>query len=192
MKYKLKYISPRNYSDNYFRHIFVPILKDGIANFFYRLHNDLKFSDEHITVFPETGKTEKQKYFQLDDINISLLGRADLRIHSASNIPHIFDYKTGSMNSGKIKRYNEQLQFYEAISYLIESPEIEQKIQSHLFFVEQKIMKDLKKRIDLKEAIKVALKSIIDKGFALASKKDTYEDIEITRRDLKVKTEAKV
>ncbi|MEA2095938.1 MAG: PD-(D/E)XK nuclease family protein [Candidatus Cloacimonadota bacterium] len=189
IKYKMKYISPHNYSENYFRNIFIPILKDGIANFFYRLHNDLKFTDEHITVFPETGKTEQKKFFKLDDIEISLRGRADLRIHSAKDIPHIFDYKTGSMNAGKIKRYNEQLQFYEFISYLIDSPEIEQKIQSHLFFVEQKIMTELTKRIDLKDTIQEVLQNIIESGFALADKKDTYEDIEITRRDLKMKTE---
>ena len=192
IKYKIKYISPHNYSENYFKEIFIPILKDGITNFFYRLHNDLKFTDEQIKVFPETGKTEQKKFFQLDDIEISLRGRADLRIHSAKNIPHIFDYKTGSMNAGKVKRYNEQLQFYEFISYLIDSPEIEQKIQSHLFFVEQKIMTELTKRINLKNAIKESLQNIIDNGFALADKKDTYEDIETTRRDLKKKTEVHI
>lgn len=189
VKYKMKYISPHNYSENYFKNIFIPILKDGIANFFYRLHNDLKFTDEFITVFPETGRTEQKQFFKLDEIEIYLRGKADLRIHSADNIPHIFDYKTGSINSGKIKRYNEQLQFYEFISYLIDSPEIEQKLQSHLFFVEQKIMTDIFKRIDLKDVIKVALQNIIDNGFTLADKKDTYEDIEITRRDLKMKAE---
>jgi hypothetical protein len=189
VKYKMKYISPHNYSENYFKHIFIPILKEGIANFFYRLHNDLKFTDEYITVFPETGKTEQKKFFKLDEIEIYLRGRTDLRIHSADDISHIFDYKTGSINSGKIKRYNEQLQFYEFISYLIDSPEIEQKIQSHLFFVEQKIMTDISKRIDLKDAIKEALQNIIKNGFMLADKKDTYEDIEITRRDLKMKDE---
>ncbi len=189
VKYKMKYLSPHNYSENYFKNIFIPILKDGIANFFYRLHNDLKFSDEYITVFPETGKTEQKKFFQLDNIDISLRGRADLRIHSADDIPHIFDYKTGSMNAGKVKRYNEQLQFYEFINYLIDAPEIEQRIQSHLFFIEQKIMTDNSKRINLKDAIKETLQNILDTGFMLADKKDTYEDIEITRRDLKMKTE---
>jgi len=93
------------------------------------------------------------------------------------------------MNAGKVKRYNEQLQFDEFICELIDSPEIEQKIQSHLFFVEQKIMTNISKRIDLEDTIKEALQSIIDNGFTLADKKDTYEDIEITRRDLKMKTE---
>jgi len=192
VKYKMKYISPHNYSENYFRNIFIPILKDGIANFFYRLHNDHKFSDEYITVFPETGKTEEKKFFQLDNINISLRGRADLRIHSADDIPHIFDYKTGSMNAVKVKRYNEQLQFYEFISYLIDSPEIEQKIKSHLFFIEQKIMTDISKRTDLKNAIEEALKNIIDNGFTLADKQGTFEDIAITRRDLKMKSENQI
>ncbi len=93
------------------------------------------------------------------------------------------------MNTSKVKRYDEQLQFYEFIHYLIDSPEIEKIIQSHLFFIEQKIMTDNSKRIDLKYEIKEALQNIIDNGFNLADKKDTYEDIEITRRDLNVKTE---
>ena len=50
-------------------------------------------------------------------------------------------------------------------------------------------MTDIFKRIDLKDVIKVALQNIIDNGFTLADKKDTYEDIEITRRDLKMKAE---
>ena len=39
-----RYISPHNFSDNYFKKIFLPILSEGIENFFYRLHNDLNFS----------------------------------------------------------------------------------------------------------------------------------------------------
>ena len=50
-------------------------------------------------------------------------------------------------------------------------------------------MTDISKRIDLKDAIKEALQNIIDNGFTLSNKKDTYEDIEISRRDLKAKIE---
>ena len=50
-------------------------------------------------------------------------------------------------------------------------------------------MTDSSKRIDLKDAIKEALQNVINNGFTLADKKDIYEDIEITRRDLKMKTE---
>ncbi|MCD4795761.1 MAG: PD-(D/E)XK nuclease family protein, partial [Candidatus Cloacimonetes bacterium] len=187
---KLKYLSPHNYSENYFRNIFIPILKDGIANFFYRLHNDLQLTDKNISVFPETGKVTQKKFFDLDEIEISLRGRPDLRIHTADDELYIFDYKTGSSNNKKIKKYNEQLQFYESINYLIESPELENKLNSYLFFIEEKKLSILTKPIDLKEAITEVVQSILENGFYLAGSKDEYEDIEITRRDLKMKLES--
>ena len=186
---KLKYLSPHNYSENYFRNIFIPILKDGIANFFYRLHNDLQFTDNSISVFPETGKVTQKKFFDLDEIEISLRGRSDLRIHTADDELYIFDYKTGSSNNKKIRKYNEQLQFYEFINYLIESPEVENKLNSYLFFIEEKNLTKLTKKIDLKETITEVVQSILENGFSLAGSKDEYEDIEITRRDLKMKME---
>ena len=186
---KLKYLSPHNYSDNYFRNIFIPILKEGIANFFYRLHNDLQFTDKSISVFPETGKVTQKKFFDLNEIEIYLSGRSDLRIHTADDELYIFDYKTGSSNDKKIKKYNVQLQFYEFINYLIESPEFENKLNSYLFFIEEKNLSNLTKRIDLKEVITEVVQSILKNGFSLAGSKDDYEDIEITRRDLKMKLE---
>ncbi len=186
---KLKYLSPHNYSENYFRNIFIPILKEGIANFFYRLHNDLQFTDKSISIFPETGKVTQKKFFDLDEIKISLRGRPDLRIHTADDELYIFDYKTGSSNNKKIRKYNEQLQFYEFINYLIDSPELENKLYSYLFFIEEKNLSKLTKRIDLKETITEVVQSILENGFSLAKSKDDYEDIEITRRDLKMKLE---
>jgi hypothetical protein len=102
---------------------------------------------------------------------------------------YIFDYKTGSTNTKKIKKYNEQLQFYEFISYLIESPEFENKLYSYLFFIEEKNLSKLTKRVDLKEAITEVVQNILENGFSLVRSKDEYEDIEITRRDLKMKLE---
>lgn len=186
---KLKYLSPHNYSENYFRNIFIPILKDGIANFFYRLHNDLQFTDKSISVFPETGKVTQKIFFDLDEIEISLRGRPDLRIHAADGEMYIFDYKTGSSNVKKVNKYNEQLQFYEFINYLIESPEFENKLNSYLFFIEEKNLSKLFNQIDLKGAITEVVQSILENGFSLAGSKDEYENIEITRRDLKMKME---
>ncbi len=186
---KLKYLSPHNYSENYFRNIFIPILKDGIANFFFRLHNELQFTDKSISVFPETGKATQKKFFDLNEIEISLHGRPDICIHTADDKLYIFDYKTGSSSYKKVNKYNEQLQFYELINYLIESPEFENKLSSYLFFIEEKNLSKLTKPIDLKEAITEVVQSILGNGFSLAKSRDDYEDIEITRRDLKMKLE---
>lgn len=177
------YISPHNFSNQYFQKVFIPILMDGIENFFYRLHNDLNFSDEFIEVFPETGRSEKKKFTQVDELDIFLKGRPDLRIHT-QNSKYIFDFKTGAVDSQKIKRYNKQLQFYENICYLIDIPQIIEKLNSYLFFVEQKDIKKLSRRIDLKEEIENSIKQTVENGFGLAEKADKFEDIDITRRDL--------
>ncbi|MCK4655024.1 MAG: PD-(D/E)XK nuclease family protein, partial [Candidatus Cloacimonetes bacterium] len=139
--------------------------------------------------FPETGKVTQKKFFDLNEIVISLRGRPDLRIHTADDELYIFDYKTGSSNNRKIRKYNEQLQLYELINYLIESPELVNKLNSYLFFIEEKNLSNLTKRIDLKEAIIEVVQNVLESGFSLAKSKDEYEDIEITRRDLKMKLE---
>ncbi len=183
-----KYISPHNFSNNYFSNIFVPILKNGIENFFYRLHNDLKLSDKPISLFPETVRTMGKKYFDLDDLEIHLHGRSDLRIHT-QNQKFIFDFKTGNTDYSKLKRFGRQLQFYELIYYLIDSPSMIDDISSYLFFIEQKDMKSISKRLDMKSEITDVLQNIIENGFMVSERKNTYEEIDITRRDLKMKTE---
>ena len=183
-----RYISPHNFSDNYFRKIFIPILTEGIENFFYRLHNDLNFSDKKIEVFPETERSVEKFFSKTDNLEVYLKGRPDLRIH-AENQKYIFDFKTGSADASKIKRYNKQLQFYENISYLIDVPTIVEKLNSYLFFVEQQDMKVLNKRVELKDEIAELITQITNKGFRLDEKKDKYEDIDITRRDLIKKEE---
>jgi hypothetical protein len=178
-----QYISPHNFSDNYFRRIFLPILSEGIENFFYRLHNELLFSDKKIEVFPETERSMEKCFTKIEDFEVYLKGRPDLRIH-AENQKYIFDFKTGTGDSGKTKRYNKQLQFYENICYLIDLPTIVEQLNSYLFFIEQKDMKHLTKRIELKDEVKIVVEQIINSGYDLSLKADKYEDIEITRRDL--------
>jgi len=109
-----------------------------------------------------------------------------LRIHS-KDLNFIFDYKTGSSDYNKARRYDPQLQFYELIYYLIESPDLMTSIRSHLYFIEQKDLKNLNKRIDLTENIKEIVQNLLEKGFRLNQKKDPYENVEITRRDLLAK-----
>jgi ATP-dependent helicase/nuclease subunit B len=182
------YISPHNFSDNYFQKIFLPVLADGIENFFYRLHNDLQLSEKSIIVFPETEQSIEKKYTDIDDLEIYLKGRPDLRIHTA-NRNFIFDFKTGNSDYAKLKRYNQQLQFYENISYLIDLPAIADKLKSYLFFVEQKDLKALSKRVDLKDEITERIVLVMKEGFRLSEKKDKYEETDITRRDLQTKGE---
>ena len=185
-----RYISPHNFSNNYFHKIFLPLLADGIENFFYRLHNDLNLSDQEIIVFPETDRSESREFTKIENLDIYLKGRPDLRIHTEDK-KYIFDFKTGSVDPQKTKRYSKQLQFYENICYLIDIPEIIEQLNSYLFFIEQEDMKQLSKRIELKEEIEDMVKQIIDTGYVIAEKKDKYEDIDITRRDLYKKEELK-
>lgn len=186
--HNFKYISPHNFSNRYFQNIFIPILANGIENFFYRLHNDLKLSEKMISVFPETDRTLEKKYSQVADLEIWLRGRPDLRIHTKEQ-NFIFDFKTGNSAYAKLKRYNQQLQFYEEIYYLIDFPAMIEQMNSFLFFVEQKDMKQLSKRIDLKDKISEIVLNIIDNGFVVTEKKEKYENPEITRRDLLSKSE---
>lgn len=184
------YISPHNFSDRYFQNIFLLILADGIENFFYRLHNDLHLSEKPITILPETDKNLERDFVRIKDLDICLKGRPDLRLHT-SDQKYIFDFKTGNSDYARIKRYNQQLQFYEEIYYLIDSPDSSDEIDSYLFFVEQKDLKKLSKKSDLKEEIIKAVKKILSEGFGLADKKYAYEELEITRRDLRKIPEVK-
>lgn len=185
---KLKYLSAHNFSDNYFQNIFIPILKYGIENFFFRLHNELDLSDKTISVFPETGKTPEKFYFSFADLEILLRGRPDLRIQ-AGETKYIFDFKTGNNDNARIRRYLPQLQFYELISYLLDAPENEDNVRSFLFFMEQKDLRELSKRIDLEPNIREIIQTTKEQGFCLTARKDTYENVEITRRDLLNKCE---
>jgi PD-(D/E)XK nuclease superfamily len=183
-----RYISPHNFSNNYFQKIFLTVLTEGIENFFYRLHNDLQLSEKIITVLPETDKTMEKKFTDIDNLGIYLKGRPDLRIHTKDQ-KYIFDFKTGSVEDKKIKRYNQQLQFYEDICYLVDLPAIVEQLNSYLFFVEQKDMKRLSKRVELKEVITDRIDQLRQEGFRLSEKKADYEEIDITRRDLLNKRE---
>ena len=82
------------------------------------------------------------------------------------------------------------MQFYESICYLIDSPTTSNELNSFLFFVEQKDLRSISKKINLKEEITKTIQKIIETDFHISEKKDAYEEVEITRRDLfsKIKT----
>ena len=166
---KFKYISPHNYSQSYFRNIFLPILIEGLSNFFYYLQDDLELGGKKITVFPETGTSYQKELFQLEGTKISLKGRPDLRIETEAG-RYIFDYKTGSNDRNKATRFDPQLQFYELLCYDYDSLEKPADIISCLYFIEQKDLKRISKRINLEEEIIKTLISLQEKGFTLAEK----------------------
>jgi len=189
LEYNRKFIyqSPHNYSNNYFQEVFLPILRSGIENFFYSLHNELKFSDIKISVYSESGKYNNLPLFRLENIEIHLTGRPDLRIETDEQ-KYIFDYKTGRSDRAKARRFDPQLQFYELIYYqdIIEAGS-DEIIQPYLYFIEQKKLESLSKRIDIEESVIEKLRDILENGYRLNEKKHSYENGDITRRDLLIK-----
>ncbi len=188
----LLYKMPHNYSQRYFDIISLPILKSGIMGFFKFLDEKLKLSDQFITVLPEKDKTDNKIFTEIDDYQILLRGKADFRIETDS-IKYIFDYKTGSSNSSKIKKFQDQLIMYEELYYLIEKKELQDAVKSYLYFVEDQKTAEIKtsKKVtkaevisDFETRIKETIRTMIQEGFTLGEKASKYEILEITRRDL--------
>jgi len=189
---QLLFKSPHNYSWLYFSQVFLPILKEGVENFFYRLHNDLELSDVKLKVIPETREVFEKKLNQKDaSLDIYLRMKADLRLET-NNKKYIFDYKTGSPNSAKENRFKVQLQLYELLFYLIDNWNVMDEVSSSLFFVEAKQLYTVdykrKPKEEVLESIKTitieAVKHILDKGYTIPKKLTALEDVELTRRDL--------
>jgi hypothetical protein len=190
--HQLIYKSPHNYSWLYFSRVFLPILKEGIANFFYRLHNDLELSDVSLKVIPETREVFEKKLAEIENgLDIFLRMKADLRLET-ENMKYIFDYKTGIPNATKETRFKAQLQLYELLFYLLDNWQMMDQVSSWLFFVEAKQMHtpDYRRisREDAMEIVKNAtiegVKHILENGFTIPEKVTALEDNAITRRDL--------
>ncbi|MFO7896138.1 MAG: PD-(D/E)XK nuclease family protein [Candidatus Cloacimonadales bacterium] len=183
---------PHNYSQRYFELIFLPILKFGIINFFAYLDQNFQLSDQQITVLPEKQQTDSRLFMQVEDYQIFLRGKADLRIEAASQ-KYIFDYKTGSDNPAKKKKFEDQLIIYENIYYLLKKPELLDATKSYLYFVEKAALHTIKTTqkkdkamvlADFKMRLQASVQQIISQGYVLSEKAGKYENIEITRRDL--------
>lgn len=189
---QLIYRSPHNYSWLYFSQIFLPILKEGVENFFYRLHNDLELSDVKLKVIPETREVFEKKMEQKDvSLDIYFRMKADLRLETADR-KYIFDYKTGSPNPAKESRFKAQLQLYELLFYLIDNWSMMDKVCSSLFFVEAKQLYTVDYKRKPKEEVMASIKTvtieavkhILEKGYTIPKKSTALEDVELTRRDL--------
>ncbi len=197
---QLIYKSPHNYSWLYFSKVFLPILKEGIRNFFYRLHNDLEFSDVKLLVLPETRQVIEKQIRNIDNLglNIFLSMKADLRLETDTD-KYIFDYKTGTPNTAKERRFTAQLQLYELLFYLMDNWNDMEKVHSFLFFVEAKSMFTPSYKTKLKEDVITSLldltveavRHILENGFTIPSRYSSVEDMELTRRDLWRKIDAK-
>lgn len=187
------YFLPQNYSDTYFRHFFLPILKTGIMHFFYKLHNDLQLSDKTINAFAEIKEniTYQPDYLIKQNINLKLSGISDLIIKT-SDKTMIFDYKTGTENNEKSNRYFQQLNFYKLILSKLEEDIPEENIKSYLYYIEEMRIKDQqwKRQTDqeimekYKENLKEAIIEVIEKGFTISKSKDREEMLPISRWDL--------
>jgi len=121
IKKRYNYQIPHDFTSVYFDEIVKPDIRNGIIVFFKQLAS-LGFGRKDIKVFPEyteAGKREYKTLFQAGQNSLGLpvriRGRADLRIHTADDRFHIFDYKTGASD-------DEQLILYELYYYLIDTP----------------------------------------------------------------------
>jgi RecB family exonuclease len=113
-----------------------------------------------------------------------LRGRADLQVETSAGKICIFDYKTGAVNYPKVKRYLNQLIFYETLYYLLDDPQKQEVLDSAIYFIEAKELKRKKKNdLDVKTELENMVETILEKGYPLLAKKAEYEDVDITRRD---------
>ncbi|MDY6915676.1 MAG: PD-(D/E)XK nuclease family protein, partial [Candidatus Cloacimonadota bacterium] len=136
-----KYRSPQNYSEQYFKNIFLEFIKEGIKSLILKIYNNYLPEKGWVQIFPEKGKAAEKFITTEQDINIFLRGKADLRFQNSEGEIYIIDYKTGVPNGKKVKRYMQQLAFYEAIYYLLEEPEKKKLVNSALYFIEEKDLK---------------------------------------------------
>jgi len=119
---------------------------------------------------------------------VRIRGRADLRIHTANDRFHIFDYKTGGSD-------DEQLTLYELYYYLIDTPLLVHRVFSH--FVQilprkgenstgiQKSAVGQERADRFKSELLSQIERIVTAGFNLPDKKASRRKwADITRADL--------
>ena len=176
-----RYYSPHNYSDIYFHKVFIPLLQRGVERFFYALHNQLHLSDTPLEVFIEGRDDAGFSLAMPHGVIIRFTGRPDLRIHTENGARIIIDYKTGAMDASRLKKYTEQLQFYELMFYPQRTGG--EDLESYLWFIEQKQMHRITNRISLEEAILEVWDGLEQDGFVIPPRRAPYERTDITRRD---------
>ncbi len=179
--YRLKL--PQNYNWDFLRDIISGCIVDTMYWFFDSWLEE-RAGDNGFTLIPESDKSKKLAYKPLlehGDNTILIKGIADLRLETPDKY-HIIDFKTG--NSDK-----SQLVFYELYYYLIEKPELADKMQSTICNILERYAEttgsDDKKRQKLKQDLIDALDTIKQEGFGLPSKvSDRKRHMKLTRADL--------
>ncbi len=187
------YMKPHNYSEKYFHNIFLPILKDGVKNFFYKLHNELDLTDRSIEVFPEFKETTSISSDKLGkiDFNLALSGRSDLIIRWNEKTM-IFDYKTGKYNNQKYKKNFNQLNFYKFMLDYLQKGDSTELISNFLYYIEEKKLipektksKDSKTPMEtFRDDLFEAVSKLAESGFAPSESRDSSDIAEISRWDL--------
>jgi hypothetical protein len=177
-----RYYSPHNYSDIYFRHIFLNLLQRGVQGFFYQLHHTLQLSDRPLSVLAEKAADQQFFFVMPQGIAVHLHGRPDLHIRTKDGQSYILDYKTGSADASRLKKYDQQLQFY----MLIEYPQATDPANpaGYLWFIEQQILHKMSRENTISDNINEVWQRLVQEGFALAPRPAPYELPTITRRDL--------
>ena len=179
---------PYNYSDRYFEKVICPMIIEAIIEFLKIC--DEKYTGIPIIILPEKGnKNLNKRLFDVENIPITLKGRADLRIEIPSTSEkHIYDYKSGKVSSSSTQIYNTQLIMYEHLYY----PDSKDSA-SWLYFATDKELKPVSIRKKTKKefldekltALKTSLENTIKSGYSLGNRPDPYENDDLTRRMLK-------
>ncbi|MBN1948196.1 MAG: PD-(D/E)XK nuclease family protein, partial [Candidatus Cloacimonetes bacterium] len=183
---QLLYKSPHNYSELYFREIFLPVLKTGIKSLFYQMHHQLGLSGipleirtetSEVTFLPLTSDTGKT-------YELRLSGRFDLLLQSSEGTI-IIDHKTGRVNTA----HNLQLAFYELL-YTLNHPEPgPEALTSFIYYIEeQKLNEHLSKKtdqanrlMDFRNDLVLRLTELINRGITLPEKRGYSDLAEIER-----------
>lgn len=128
---------PKNHELDYFQHFVLPVIRDSSAFFYRQLHERFHLDRGLVRVFPDaefTSAREQTPGLYIDaaasglPLDLYLAGRADLRIEYGEPLSaFLIDYKTGNYVN------EEQLRFYELIYYLIDQPQMIDRITSSFY-----------------------------------------------------------
>ena len=186
-----RYMKPHNYSEIYFKHIFLPVMKEGIKYFFYALHNDLNLSDSMLEILSEFKEVIEIQPEEIKDTGLILAmsGRADLIIKHETRIM-IFDYKTGKDSDAKNRKNFNQLEFYKYVLSRLDNSSVQQFMQIYLYYIEEMklVFAPSKKKQDeenqFEQELFGTISRIAKEGFGPSEKRDTSITAAISRWDL--------
>lgn len=181
---------PKNHELDYFQHFVLPVIRDSSAFFYRQLHERFHLDRGLVRVFPDAEFTSAREqtprlYIPASasglPLDLYLSGRADLRIEFGEPLEaFLIDYKTGK------KPDEEQLRFYELVYYLIDQPEMIDKVTSCFYRILHSTFTDLESRskrakrrdrfIRLREEIIARLTEVAADGYQPAARRGWGQD----------------